>query len=131
MIRLIQQTGFNFHHTPLEVKNKTLFYLMWNGPSEPRDEPAPQIVSLEFLENIPDKFKERLSSRYRKAFIHFYILFWFKLCYNILVPYFTVPPHISTDPNMHIHTLSCASLPEFWKGKNGACGLNGSYAQRL
>ena len=26
------------------------FYLMWNGPSEPRDEPAPQIVSLEFLE---------------------------------------------------------------------------------
>ena len=79
MIRLIQQTGFNFHHTILEVKNKTLFYLMWNGPSESRDEPAPQIVSLEFLENIPDKFKERLSSRYRKAL--FIFIYYFGLGY--------------------------------------------------
>ena len=52
---------------------------MWNGPSESRDEPAPQIVSLEFLENIPDKFKERLSSRYRKAL--FIFIYYFGLGY--------------------------------------------------
>ncbi|KGQ99932.1 hypothetical protein MEQ_01707 [Candida albicans P87] len=124
--------GFQFPpHNSWKSRIKHFFYLMWNGPSEPRDEPAPQIVSLEFLENIPDKFKERLSSRYRKALFIFYILFWFGLCYNILVPYFTVPPHISTDPNMHIYTLSCASSPEFWKGKNGACGLNGQLCPEI
>lgn len=107
-------------------RSKNFFHLLWHGPLDPRDNPAPRIHCLEFFEVIPDKFKTRIPLHYRRALLVTYLLFWFGLCYNILVPYLTVPPYLSTDPNTHIYTLPCGSLQEFWKGKNGACGLNGN-----
>ncbi|EMG50895.1 hypothetical protein SBY92_001695 [Candida maltosa Xu316] len=126
-IRIIDETtDFYFaRDNTWKSKIQRFFYLLWNGPLEPKDDPAPRIRYLEFLEVIPDKFRERVPLQYRKALLVTYLLFWFGLCYNILIPYLTVPPHISTDLGTRIYTLSCASSPEFWKGKNSACGLHG------
>lgn len=126
-IRIIDEDNdFYFQRdNSFKTRFKRFFYLLWYGPLDPKDDPAPRISCLEFFEAIPDKFKTRVPLIYRRALLVTYLFFWFGLCYSILVPYLTVPPYLSTDPNTHIYTLSCGQLQEFWKGKNGACGLNG------
>ncbi|RCK55506.1 hypothetical protein Cantr_03923 [Candida viswanathii] len=128
-IRIVDDDTTNFYFqqdNSFKSRFKRFFYLLWHGPLDPRDDPAPRISFSEFFEVLPDKFRARVPLPYRRALLVTYLLFWFGLCYNILVPYLTIPPYLSNDPSTHIYTLSCGPLQQFWKGKNGACGFNGS-----
>ncbi|KAG5417159.1 hypothetical protein I9W82_004792 [Candida metapsilosis] len=106
-------------------KTKSFFHRLWIGPEEPRDDYAPRIRKLEFLEELPVKFNSNIPITYRRILLGVYLLFWFGLCYSILIPYLTVPPSSSDPSTPHIHSLTCSSSHEFWNGKNAACGLNG------
>ncbi|CAK9440597.1 uncharacterized protein LODBEIA_P46360 [Lodderomyces beijingensis] len=135
-------TGSAFHNDSGRLAKYTLkfsqfFHRLWQGPIEPKDEPAPRIQSLLYLEEIPLKFKNRISLPYRKALLALYLTFWIALVYSILVPYFTVPPYSSKDPNNNnnsgtkIYSLSCTDPSEFWFGKNAACGMNGEHCPEV
>ncbi|WLF77554.1 hypothetical protein PVL30_001272 [Lodderomyces elongisporus] len=106
-------------------KIRLFFRKVWEGPREPRDEYAPRIQSLSYLEDLPVKFKSRVPLTYRRLMLTAYLLFWFGLCYAILVPYLTVPPSSKLNPHTHIYSLSCSASQDFWIGKNAACGMNG------
>ncbi|KAK6458619.1 uncharacterized protein RJT20DRAFT_123651 [Scheffersomyces xylosifermentans] len=101
------------------------FYLVWNGPDEPEDPPAPRIEFLKGLEELPERFNRSLAKEYRVSMLIFYLLFWFGLCYTILIPYLTIPSTLSSDPEVRVISLSCQGNSEFWRGKNGECGLDG------
>lgn len=101
------------------------WYLLWNGPAEPRDDPPPQINVLLKFEEFPSKISRRYSKKLRVAALICYLLLWFTLCYNILIPYFTHIPSSNNDSHTPVVSLSCSSSSLFWRGKNGACGLNG------
>ncbi|KAI5957646.1 hypothetical protein KGF57_003340 [Candida theae] len=106
-------------------KTKRFFHKLWIGPEEPRDDYAPRISKLEFLEELPVKFNTNVPLLYRRVLLTIYLVFWFGLCYSILIPYLTVPPSSSDPSTPLIHSLTCSSSREFWNGKNAACGLNG------
>ncbi|EGW33458.1 uncharacterized protein SPAPADRAFT_55337 [Spathaspora passalidarum NRRL Y-27907] len=109
------------------AKISRFFRALWQGPWEPRDDPAPQIACLQRLEEIPEVLNKRYPANIRIAGLVFYLMFWFGLFYSIVMPYLSVPPHLSNDPEVHIIPLSCTSSSQFWKGKNGACGTDGEF----
>ncbi|CAI5756544.1 unnamed protein product [Candida verbasci] len=120
------------YKTTLLYKIKIFFKKLWQGPAEPKDEYAPRLTYFNFLETIPDKFHERVAPIYKKFLLITYLIFWFGLVYSILIPYFTVPPHVTSGTDIkEIYSLSCSSQDEFWKGKNGACGLNGELCPEI
>ncbi|CCG21487.1 hypothetical protein CORT_0A11020 [Candida orthopsilosis Co 90-125] len=117
--------------TRLLYKVKQFFQRLWIGPAEPRDDYAPRMLKLEFLEELPVRFNQNIPLTYRRILLTVYLLFWFGLCYSILIPYLTVPPFTSDESTPHIHSLTCSSSREFWSGKNAACGLNGELCPEI
>lgn len=104
---------------------KRFLYRLWNGPTQPVDDPAPRIHILMPWEEIPDRIKKNIPRKIRILALILYFLLWFGLCYNILIPYFSHPPQSSNNQDPPILALSCESSNSFWRGKNAACGLNG------
>lgn len=116
----IQQLQYN-----QQSKIKRIFLKLWNGPDEIKDDPPTPFSKgvLYHIEQIPQKFNERVSYRYKASILTVYLVAWFLIVYNILSPYFTVPPGVVGDEDIHVISLGCTS--QLWNGKNAACGLNG------
>lgn len=98
---------------------------LWNGPDQPRDEPPTRVHRLMALETLAQRLQHRVLKPLRVAALASYLLLWLGLVYSILVPYYTVPAHSKENEDVTVLLLSCGSSGTFWKGKNGACGLDG------
>ncbi|KAG7666182.1 uncharacterized protein J8A68_000278 [[Candida] subhashii] len=115
---------FFSHTTNHRSRIHQFFNAIWYGPQEPIDDPAPRIHCLESLEEFPDSLKRRIPLPLTRALLVLYLIFWFGLNYSIIIPYLTKPPYITANPDIPIVSLSCGASYQFWKGKNGACGLD-------
>ncbi|CAH6718460.1 uncharacterized protein CLIB1444_01S07250 [[Candida] jaroonii] len=107
-----------------QSKVKIFFKKLWNGPDEIKDEPPEPFSKgiLYHIEQVPQKFDQRVRHRYKVAILIGYLLAWFLIVYNILSPYFTEPPGV-VGGDIQVVSLGCTS--QLWNGKNAACGLNG------
>lgn len=105
-----------------KLKFHRFFHALWYGPFVTEDLPPSRFETgpLKFLEDVPDKF-ERISLRNRIILLVLYCCFWYALLDSILWPYFTRAPVVDSDTP--IVPLGCTD--QLWRGKNGACGLNG------
>ncbi|RLV95956.1 Uncharacterized protein JA1_000590 [Spathaspora sp. JA1] len=99
---------------------------IWDGPANPVDEPAPPITSLLVVEEFPGKLQKKYTFNIRVCALIFYLTFWVGMFYSTITPYLNTPPYL-TNSNVSIIPLSCTSSSVFWKGKNGACGLDGEF----
>ncbi|KAK6198147.1 uncharacterized protein RJT21DRAFT_131721 [Scheffersomyces amazonensis] len=99
-------------------------HLIWNGPDIPRDDPPRRIQIFNSFEDIPHRINRSLPHGVKVSILFLYYVFWFGLCYSIIQPYLSYPPALTDDPEVTVISLSCSSQNGFWKGKNGACGLN-------
>lgn len=122
---LAMDDEFFFVDESMKGKIKRFFYGLWNGPRNPEDVPPRQIQILLKVEEFPQKLNYGVSKSLRLAALALYLSLWFLLCYRVLVPYMTVPPGLSSNENVAVIPLSCQSESHFWRGKNGACGLDG------
>lgn len=103
------------------------FIRLWNGPINATDEPPSRIGSFLRIEELPEKFNKRYSRRFKIGCLSLYLALWFLLVYRITIPYLTVPPVVIGEPDTEVKAVSCTGDSEFWRGRNGACGLNGEY----
>lgn len=124
-VRLINENNSYLFDTTIKGRIMRFFHYLWYGPIQPEDNPPPRIQCLLALEELPERINKNMLKKFRIGGLILYLSFWFLLCYTILVPYLTKPPGISSDPNTKVIPLSCQSQSHFWRGKNGACGLNG------
>lgn len=124
-IRIMDQDNDFFVDSSIKGKMKRFFYKLWNGPTVPEDNPPRRIQVFLKVEEFPEKFNNSISKSIRVTGLILYLSLWFLVCYNILVPYMTIPPGMSNNSNITVIPLSCQSQSHFWRGKNGACGLNG------
>lgn len=113
-----------FDTSPLG-KLRKFFYFAWNGPRDPRDDPPPKIQPLIWFEKLPNRLLQSILKKLRVSLVVVYLTLWFMTIYSIVIPYYLHPTLLTTDTSVKVIALSCQSLLQFWKGKNGACGLNG------
>lgn len=113
-----------FDSSPLG-KMRKFFYFVWHGPREPQDDPPPKIQLLIWFEKLPNKVLQSILKKVRASLVVGYLALWFITIFTIVIPYYLHPTLLTTDTSVKVISLSCLSLPQFWKGKNGACGLNG------
>ena len=106
------------------VKSKPRLFLkaLWAGPIEASDPPPRPFQSLRFFEELPGKFRARLSKVRQSLIFVAYLSFWLLLWSKILLPYLVEPPQ--TADGQKVVSLTCDQADLFWKGKNAACGLN-------
>lgn len=103
-----------------------LFILkIWEGPVLPKDNPPRPIRYFPKLEVFPFRLKEIVPKKLQIVALIVYLSLWSLICFNILIPYLTVPPSDPEDPNSVVIPISCLSQGTFWNGKNGECGFNG------
>lgn len=117
--------------TSQKPKVKRILEAIWYGPDQIKDEPVPPIRWLNILERAAQRFQS-VSPRVKAFCLSGYLLFWFLCVYNILSPYFNNPPIASapgTDTD-DIRVLNLGCTDQLWKGKNGACGLDGKECVR-
>lgn len=113
-----------FDSSPRGKLRKFLYYA-WNGPIEPRDDPPPKIQKLRWLELLPERIKGAVLLRTGHILVSVYLMLWLLVIQAVVVPYYLHPSHLSSDASVKIIPLSCLGAPQFWLGKNAACGLNG------
>lgn len=124
-IRIIDQETEFFFDDSIKGKLKQFFYKLWNGPTVPEDNPPRRIQVFLKMEEFPERFNKGISKALRITGLILYLSLWFLVCYRILLPYMTIPPGMSNNPDVTVIPLSCQSQSHFWRGKNAACGLNG------
>ena len=110
-------------------KLKRFFKKLWEGPSEPVDKYSGRIESFAEIESLPKKLRYRTRYSVRVSILLIYVLSWFLINSAILIPYLTLPSSLSEDTNIDVVPLSCTSQVPLWRGKNGACGMEGELCE--
>lgn len=110
-------------------KIKRFFKKLWEGPSEPVDNYPSRIEFFAAIENLPKKLRYRTRYSVRVSTLLVYVFLWFLINCGILIPYLTQPSSLSEDASVDVIPLSCTSQVPFWKGKNGACGMQGELCE--
>lgn len=103
---------------------RRFFSLLWQGPESPSDNPPAPFRSLEFIEDIPAKFRAKTSYGVRCVLLAIYLTLWVALWSRLLLPYLSEIPYV--DGDTEVVSLTCGQADQFWKGKNAACGLDAS-----
>lgn len=106
---------------------RRFFTALWRGPSFPRDDSPQPIHVLLLLERLPYELRSRTSLLTRGVILVVYMAIWCTIAFSVLLPYLTKAPQIAGDPNTPVLSLTCDGDPDFWKGKNAACGLNAEH----
>lgn len=119
-----------WQHISVRWKIVSFFTAWWNGPATPRDDPPAAIHSLQFLENIPHKFRQKLSTPRRLTVLLVYLTLWLTLWSKLLLPYLSETPQVS-GTNTEVISLTCGQANQFWRGKNAKCGLDGGECPSL
>lgn len=109
---------------------KRFFMAVWEGPAAPYDAPPPPLRCLEFIEDLPQKFRLKTSYWTRSILLTIYLILWTSLWSKILLPYLSEIPYVGEDKQKVI-SLTCGQANHFWKGKNAACGLDAQYCPSI
>lgn len=99
------------------------FKAAWRGPDIVSDTPPRPLTSLQFVEDIPGKFRRKTSYWSRTLLLAIYLAVWITLWSKLLLPYLVEIPEVEGE-NTLVISLTCGQADQFWRGKNAACGLD-------
>ncbi|KAM9898519.1 hypothetical protein OXX69_009840, partial [Metschnikowia pulcherrima] len=88
-----------------KAKPRSFLKALWAGPIEASDQPPRPIQSLRFFEELPGKFRARLSKVRQGLIFVAYLSLWLLLWSKILLPYLVEPPQ--TADGQKVVSLTC------------------------
>lgn len=124
----------DIYHTDIEhlLRRKKPWYRhpfgFIHGPSLHKDlSPKPLRESLA-LDTLKKQCVPSVPKILRVTLVALYLTLWFALFCSVQLPYWIHRPFLESDQQVPIRSIGCGDTIG-WKGKNNACGLNGSLCE--